>query len=223
MLIRLFLFFALSPLFCDPIGFFLPPKGWDCVKSKQLSESIEVGFLKNGIFRIPASINLSKVRVSVSFKEYLRSVKNRHEKEMKVEWRDLGNFSCQAGTGRLAEIRSSSSFGELKMLQGIVLQDGWAFTLTCAASKEDFPEERATFLTVLRSLAVFPDLFSAISDERRKESLKEIYDSFKFCSDDERPVCWKNLPKILAEYEDLGAYWLFLALKEGRGRIFSEL
>lgn len=212
-----------SSLFCDSIAFFTPPKDWECVKSKNLPEAIEIGFLKKGPLSFRPSLNLAKEKVSVSLKEYLSSVRKLHEKELKVQWCDLGDFFCRAGKGRLAEIRSSSSGGELRMLQAIFLSDGWAYILTGAAKKEDFPLERGILLNALRSLSVVPDLFTAIPEEKRRTSLKEQYDSLNLNLDDEeKDLRWKNLAQTLSDYEDLGTYWLFLALKEGRERIYGN-
>lgn len=222
MRIRFCLFFLFSTLFSDPIALFIPPEGWECVKPKNLPESIEIAFLKKGLIRFSPSLNLSKEKVSVTFKEYLRSVKKLHERDLKVEWNDLGEFSCGAGKGNLADIRTPSAGGELRMLQAIIMKDGWAFILTGAAKREDFPAERGIFLKTMRSLTVVPDLFAAIPDEKKRRDLKKTYDSLNLCeSEEERALRWKSLPGLLSEYETLGMYWLFLALREGHERIFS--
>lgn len=218
------LFFLLfSPLFSDPIILFSPPENWECVKPKNLPESIEIAFLKNGVLNFRPSLNLSKEKISLSLKEYLHSVKKLHESELNAEWRDLGDFFCRGGKGRLAEIRADSPAGELRMLQAIFVQEDRAYILTGAARKEEFPKERASFLKAMRSLGELPDLFSAIPDKTKREALKEHYDSLTLCADDEeRSLQWRTLPSVLAEHEELGNYWLFLALKEGLKRIYSE-
>jgi hypothetical protein len=200
-------------LYGDPIGMFLPPEGWECVQSKDFPTTVQIGFLKQGQGIGRPSLNLTQAKVSGSWKEYLQAIRKLHEQELKMEWRDLGDFCCRAGKGRLIEIRS----GEMKMLQAIVLQDGWAYVLTGAAQQDTFAGERRVFLRALRSLWVLPDLFAAIADQQKRSSLQQVLNM----SEDPH-LAWKNYRKMLSDYQDLGAYWLFLALKEGRSRLFSK-
>ena len=214
----LFLLNFCSLLFCDPIGLFIPPEGWECVQSRDFPKTIQVGFLKKSSTAFKPSLNLATERVSVSFKEYLAAARRVHEQELHVEWRDLGDFLCRAGKGRLIEIRSASPCGEVKMLQAILVQDGFAYVLTGAARKEDFPLERKEILRSLRSLWVVPDLFAAIGDLNKRTILEQALDS----SEENRERAWKSYCKTLLDYQDLGSYWVFLALQRGHTKFFVE-
>lgn len=215
-----YLLFAL-PFFAS-ICFFQPPDGWECIEAKNPSEPVLVGFVGEAKKTIPPNLNLATEPTELSLKEYITGVKAVHESDLHVAWRDLGEFSFRGGKGRLGEICNSTPLGEIKILQGIFIQNKTAYILTGAALKEEFSEYRASLLAALRSLTVFPDLFSAIPDPSSRDALKKRFDQFAGL---ESPIMrqeeWEKLKKSLPnEFASLGSYWLHLALQEGRKRIF---
>ncbi len=123
---NLFLF-LLCPLWIQAsICYFQPPSDWECVCPKNLSEHVQVGFLGKSKTDFRPSINLSIEEVDLSLMAYVKLIREIHQTEMNLLWRDLGEFTSQAGKGRLGEISSQSTFGEIKMLQGILVKDGFA-------------------------------------------------------------------------------------------------
>ncbi len=206
------------------ICFFIPPDGWECVQPRNRSAPIQIGFVGKGKTDFHPSLNLATEEVDVSLKEYLKAVREIHESEMNVGWRDLGPFTFRAGKGRLTEITGQSPLGEVKMLQGILIRDGTAYILTGAVLKEEFLDQQNAILAALRSLNVAPDLFGVISDESKKETLQKRFESYgALSSDSERQKEWKHLQKIVLEdFSSYGGYWHFLVLKEGYQRIFPN-
>jgi len=204
------------------ICFFIPPDGWECAQPKNRGAPIQIGFVGKGKSDFHPSLNLATEAIDVSLKEYLKAVRTIHETEMNVKWRDLGPFTFRTGIGRLTEITSQCPMGEVKMLQGILIQDGTAYILTGAVLKEEFLDQQNAILSAMRSLSVVSDLFSVISDEPKKEALRKRFESYNALSDDpERQKEWKHLQKIVLEdYASFGGYWHFLVLKEGYQRIF---
>jgi hypothetical protein len=218
--------FSFLPFFVfgNAICFFVPPEGWECVQPKNLSSQVQIGFVGQAKSGFRPSLNLATEQVDVPLKEYIKAVREIHESEMKVKWRDLGAFSFRAGKGRLTEITSQSPYGEIKMLQGLFVEDGWAYILTGAVLRDEFGAMQKTLLAALHSLSLIPDLFSAITDTPKKCLLQEAFQSFNsLSSDNERQNQWKQLQKmVVEEHASLGSYWHFLVLKEGYSRIFPS-
>lgn len=212
------LFFLIYRIFAS-ICYFQPPETWECAISENTSEHVQIGFLGKGKTELRPSINLATEKTDLSLKEYVAAVKELHEKEMHISWRDLGEFTFRAGKGRLGEITSPSPFGDIKMLQGIFLKGGSAYILTGAAAKEEFPEFRSTILAALRSLNLSADLISAIANPASQEKLRQLFEQFGSLEEEEE---WKNLQKTIAkEFAQMGQYWHYLILKEGHERIFA--
>ncbi|MBF8262410.1 MAG: hypothetical protein HW387_75 [Parachlamydiales bacterium] len=166
-------------------------------------------------------MNLAIEEIDCSLKEYLKSVREIHEEEMNVRWRDLGPFTFRSGKGRLAEITSSSPLGEVKMLQAILVQDHCAYILTGAVLREEFSRFQSELIAAMHSLTLKPDLFSAIQDAAKKSVLEKLFSSFGQILPEKRTSEWEKLQKIvLEEHASLGPCWHFFALKEGYSRIF---
>jgi hypothetical protein len=222
MLLKLLLFFFPLSLFCHPICIFIPPDGWEYAvpKNPAYTQALFVGKGKSDFL---PNLNLAIEEVDVSLKEYLKAVREIHESEMSLKWRDLGPFTFKAGQGRLGEITSQSPFGEIKMLQAIFVQDGTAYIMTGAALKEEFSAYQTAILSALRSLTLAYDLFGFIKDEAKRSSLLTAFQSFDHLAADERDIRWKELQKtVLEDYASLGGYWHLLVLKEGYQHIFKS-
>lgn len=211
-------------VFGNPAVYFIPPDGWDCVQPPKPDRFFQIAFIGKGQSDFRPSLNLAIEEIDVPLKEYLKAVRKIHETEMKVEWRDLGAFTFNSGKGRLAEITTPSPIGAIKMLQGILVQGRYAYILTGAALKEEFSTWQKPLLNALHSLAVVPDLFSAIADTSLRSSLQKTFYAFDHLStDEERRTEWSKLQKtIVSDFAPMGAHWQFLILKEGHQRIFSE-
>lgn len=223
---KTFVFILLFPLAClaKSICYFTPPSGWEFAHPKNLSPQVQIAFVGKGSSDFRPSLNLATEDVDVSLKEYLKCVRQIHESELNVKWRDLGAFTFQSGKGRLSEIDSSSPAGEVKMLQGIFIQDGCAYILTAAVSKDDFSSMQKDLLAALRSLTVSPNLFAPILDAKKKHDLEAAFGSYEnLKSQKQRQNAWEELQKIVLEdHASLGSCWQALALKEGYLRIFDS-
>jgi len=222
----IFLSLLWIPFFCfaDPIAYFTPPKDWNCIQPPTSDPYIRIAFLGKGQSDLRPSLNLAIEKTDVSLKEYLKSVKSIHENEMKVSWRDLGPFTFIAGKGRLAEIISPSPLGDVIMLQGIFIQEGYAYILTGAVLKEEFPQWQKNLLDALHSLVIVPNLFSAIRDSSLKKQLQETFHSFdRMTNEEERQKQWSVLQKmILNDFSSMGLHWQILVLKDGRQKLFPD-
>ena len=217
-------FFLFLASFCSAqeICFFAPPKDWQCVRPKEVSNHIQVGFLGQSEKGFRPSVNLATEEIDVSLKEYLKAVRELHG-EMNMSWRDLGEFSCLAGKGHLTEIGSRSPFGDIKILQMIFVKDKIAYILTGAVLSEEFAVERGVIVSSMHSLNYASDLFSPIASEEKRNKLKQMYSSFDpLTATDKKQKEWKILQVEIEQLSSLGSHWQFLALQEGHEKIFGK-
>lgn len=223
MLIRNILFLlllanSLQATFC----YFVPPEKWQCVKPKNLSPYVQVGFIVEGKKGFHPSINLAVEEVDVPLKDYIKIVKEIHLSEAGTKWRDLGKFSMKGGAGRLTEISTSSPWGPVKMLQAFLVQEDKAYILTAAVLKEEFPKYQKEILESLKTLQTAENLFSSVQNETHREMLKTFFASLDTSSAEERESLQKQLEKVVADVgKSLGDHWQFLALKEGYTKLYA--
>lgn len=204
------------------VYFFRPPAGWECTLLNDLSPHIEVGFVaaaEAGSFH--PSLNLAKEEVEIDLKGYLKAVKEIHLAQPDTTWRDLGKFSMKAGEGRLTEIQTGSTWGPVKILQAILVQEGTAFILTAAALRKDFPRFQKDIVAALHSFDKAASLFAPIQDPEKKGEIEALFSSLAPQKEEAlRDKEWKKIQERLEGLESsLGGHWLFLALQEGRRKI----
>lgn len=208
--------------------FFIPPAGWDFTDPTTLSAHVKIAFLKKGKKELCPSINLAVEKTNVSLNEYLKAVKAIHEKNRKSQWRLLGKVRTAAGLAQLTEIDSSSEYGPLRILQLILIKQGYAYILTAAALKEEFSEYYRDFQSAFRSLTLTADLVSAIPQLDRRECLKKEQNTLleKHSVSDEETFQKENwLPfqaRIIDQFQDMGAYWQALILRSTRDTLQQD-
>ncbi len=196
---------------------FIPPSGWEIAQLKNPSPHVKIGFIGKSSGEFRPSINLASEDVDVPLKDYLKAVKNLQSADPTTKWRDLGKFSMQGGIGRLTEMSSTSAWGELKILQAIFVGDQKAHILTAALLKEDFPKFQNELLKSFQSLCLIDDVWSPISDPEEQARFKALFSSLGNSAEKEREL--DLLQKQVGAKAELGPYWQFLALQEGRSRI----
>lgn len=216
------LFLSLFCVFAS-VCCFKPPEEWIPVKSEDPSAEGMIAYIGKAKKVVPPSLCLTTEPTDLSLREYIKAAKALHESDLHVDWRDLGEFTFRAGKGRLGEICNPTPFGEMKILQGILVQNGCAYVLTGAALKEEFAEHRAALIAAIRSMAVLPDLFSAIPDPKSRAELQTHFEKLaSLDSGEAREQEWQALQKTLPiTFAELGAYWHYIALQEGFNRIFG--
>lgn len=207
--------------------FFFPPSDWQCAQPKHRSPHVQIGFVGKGSTDFCPSINLATEEVDISLKEYVKAVKGTHLSKSHTTWRDLGKFSMKAGEGRLTEIGEISPWGDVTMLQALFVKDTTAYILTAAVLKKDFPRFKEEILQSLQSFDLVADLFSPLSDKKKRLKLQHLFSTLGHFSSEENIASrqreqWEQLQKtILEECSEMGGYWHFLALKEGYAKIHS--
>ncbi len=210
-MMRFVLFFLFASLHAH-YAYFIPPSGWEIAQLKNPSPHVKIGFLSKGSTQFRPSINLATEEgVDVSLKEYVKAVKELQTAEPGTKWRDLGALPMQGGTGRLIEMGQTSPWGEVKVLQAILVHEGTAYMLTAAVSKEDFSRFQSDLLASFRSLQIIPDLSTPISDAAQRQSFHQLFAAL--------PEQWEEFKQRVQEQSGLGPYWQFLALTEGRAKM----
>ena len=184
------------------------------------SPHVKIGFVGKGSTEFRPSMNLATEEVDVSLKEYVKAVKELQLADPSVHWRDLGKFPMQGGVGCLTEMSNTSPWGEIKVLQAFLVLRNTAYILTAAVLKKDFPRFQAELLQSFRSLAVVPDLFSPIPDPGQRKDFQTFFAALG-CGDTP-DLEWEILQNRVEALTQLGPYWQFLALQEGRAKIYDE-
>ncbi|MBY0530019.1 MAG: hypothetical protein K2P51_07490 [Rhabdochlamydiaceae bacterium] len=213
--------------------YFLPPKGWDIVDPRTLSPRVQISFFKKKSEGFCPSINLAIEHVDISQSEYLKAVKNIQEADRANRWRHLGKVHTTCGVAELTEIDTQSDWGPVRMLQLILVKHGNAYVLTAAALKKEIPQLYREFQTAFRSLQITEDLISCIPQMERRESLKTVENQLMSCCQSmDAQEAFLDLAfqekhwipfqaSILKDYEDMGAHWQFLVLKDLQSQLLS--
>ncbi len=194
------------------------------IDAKALSPRVLAGFVKKSKAGFCPSMNLSIEQVDLPLQKYVQQVKKLHEKDRTTRWRDLGTIKTRAGLGRLTEIDSKSKWGDVRMLQMILVKEGKAYILTTAAPKDDFATFYPEIKKSLSSFVLLNDLFSVIADEEKKQNLllkishmKQSYKELCYNKEIGAPSFekeWKELETCLREdYAIFGSFWQFQVLQ----------
>ncbi|PIS03154.1 MAG: hypothetical protein COT85_03775 [Chlamydiae bacterium CG10_big_fil_rev_8_21_14_0_10_42_34] len=213
-LIFLLTFASLGAKYCN----FIPPDGWEIAQLKNPSPYVQIGFIGKGSTDFRPSINLATEEVDVSLKEYVKAVKELQAIDQSTTWRDLGKLTMRGGKGRLIEISRKTPFGDSRILQAIFVKGGTAYILTAAVLKDDLPKYQAEILKTFQSLTVAPDLWSLIPNSDQKNQFMSLFQSLG--NSEDKGNEWNNLQNQVQNLAQMGPYWQFLALQEGREKIY---
>ena len=167
------LFFFCINLYSEPFYYFVPPTKWQVVDPEALSKRVKIGFVCHSNKSFPPSINLALEKIDITQAEYIQIVKKLHQADASNQWRDLGFLKTQSGNAHLGQLDTKNHWNQLKMLQSILVKDGYAFIMTGVARKKDFTKFQDEFLKMFRSLTVTKDLYSSIEDPKKKVLLIE--------------------------------------------------
>lgn len=213
-LIFLLLWIAAEAHLC----YFTPPKDWEIAHLKNPSPHVQIGFIGKGSTEFRPSINLATEEVDVPLKEYVKAVKELNQSDPSAKWRDLGKFQTKAGAGHLIEITNTIAWGEVKVFQAFFVQNHTAYILTAAVLKQDLPKLQAEILQSLQSLSLASEIWSPIADASQQSALKDLLSPTKGAESKQK--AWEKLQAEVQSHAELGPYWQFLALKQGRAALF---
>lgn len=204
---------------------FTPPQGWRTADQLGLPPSVKIMVVGQGSHTFPPSINLGTEKYKGTLREYLSMIKDINNSQG-ADWKDLGTIKTQAGNASLSQVDSKTEWGDVRMMHSIIVQDGNAYVLTCAALKEEFPKFYKDFFSSMRSLNFANDPIRSLTNKAQKEeviSLREdLQKSFKTIAE-KLKVCLSDKKKALELFESqefqLSAWVPF---KEKLKKDFSE-
>ncbi len=139
--------------------FFVPPKDWKKVDSEHLPASVKSGYLCKGEKGFCPSLNLAVEKVKSTQEQYIKSVRKIHELNPQNRWRNLGSFQTTEGDAILTEIDTKNKLGDVRLLQLILVKEGYAYILTASALKEEFGKHCKEFQQSFKTFQIKPESF----------------------------------------------------------------
>lgn len=132
---------------------FVPPEGWRFADAQSLPKGVLLMVVGQGQREFPPSINLGVDRYQGSLKDYLKVVKAINDAHGD-EWKDLGSIHTEAGDASLSQLDTKMTWGDVRMMQVILIKKDTVYILTAAALKEEFPKFYKDFFRSMRSLSI---------------------------------------------------------------------
>lgn len=220
---KAFFFFCLilSSLFADKKEFFCyfdPPSEWECADPKALSPLVQVGFIGKGKKMFRPSLNLAEEEIDCGIKEYLKAVKEIHESDPHTKWKDLGVFQTKSGEARLTEISRKTKWGDVRMLQSILIHKQKAYILTGAVLREEFPDQYKLLLNAMHSIQITDNLICAVKKDDLRTKLENICARLQKENETKNFDAFQKL--ILDEYKEMGMHWQILMVKYAADHYF---
>lgn len=149
---------------------FSPPQGWRTADKTALPPSVKIMVVGQGNHTFPPSVNLGTEKYKGTLKEYLNMIKEINHSQG-ADWKDLGTIKTLAGNASLSQVDSKTEWGEVRMMHTIMVRDGNAYVLTCAALKDEFPTFYKDFFSAMRSLNFANDPVRSLSTKAQKEEI----------------------------------------------------
>lgn len=224
----------------EKYSYFVPPKNWLITHPKFFAPSVQFGVVGKNKKGFVPSINLAIEEVQVSLNEYIKTIKKLHEADRDNRWRDLGSIQTKAGPARVTEIDTKTEWGAVRLLQSIMIKDGFAYILTAAALKEEFSEFYDQFEKVFKSFTITTNLFDCIPKSKKKEKLqaklKKLKQGWLFnenhISEAQARFSDKHFQKnhwipfqkfLMSDFNDMGAHWQTLMAQRVSDELFSQI
>lgn len=165
---------------------FSPPQGWRMADQKDLPKSVKLMVVGQGSYTFPPSINLGTEKFQGTLREYLGMIKEINNAQG-AEWKDLGTIKTMAGNASLSQVDSKTEWGDVRMMHAVMVRDGNAYILTCAALKEEFSKFYKDFFSSMRSLNFTNDPIRTLTGKEQREEMislrEDLQKSFKQLAD----------------------------------------
>lgn len=157
------------------IAMFTPPKDWKIADQSMLTPHVKVFVIGPKLLsEMPPTMNLLIEPYTGTLKSYLKQVKKINESHGDA-WKDLGSLKTKTGEASLSQVEVRSKWGGEKLMQAIVVKNGYAYVLTASAAKNEFGRFYQQFYNALRSLQIYNHLLDPIKSSEKREGLENAY------------------------------------------------
>ena len=204
-------------------SYFCPPQDWEPATLEERKSCVKLAFLGPTENGFAPSVNLAIEEIGeASLKTYLKAARAIHERKPNNHWRQLGKIRTQVGEAELTEIDSETEWGDVRMMQAILIKEKTAYIITAAALKEEFGKYTKDFQKAFQTFSLREDLFEAVEDSEKRESLRKEFLQVQSILRKESPEnkqfqkqYWEPLEKkVVSDFKELGTMWQILVLKE---------
>jgi len=153
------------------IVLFTPPTGWHQADMNALPPHIKIMVVGKGPSPFPPSMNLNVQKYSGTLKQYLKIVKDTNSSQG-YEWKDLGTIRTEAGNASLSQFDHKGQWGEIRMMQVILIKNGMVYILSASALKDEFSIFYKDFFASMRSLRVAKNPIDMLPSAQQKTQLR---------------------------------------------------
>lgn len=228
---------------------FPAPKGWTMIDPKVLLAEVKV--MVRGVAKqpsnLPPSLNLALEETDLSQEEYLDEIKTMNSQDRNKRWSRIGSLETKAGEMALTQLDMTTSWGDVRMLQAVMIKNHIAYVITATAHLSEFAQFSNEFLCAMQAFDINKDLNEMVgknkaSDlkdmtDRAKKEWRSFYEKTKeqhpelsqkelsnltFKNDEFQTKVWKPLvSKIQSDYKVLGSKWQEKFIKKLQDELFS--
>ena len=211
-----------------PFSFFRPPPGWLMSNPMHFKDGVKIGFVQSERKIFTPAISLSIEKIPCDEKTYIDAVKKNHRLDITKNIRELGLIETKSGKAHLLQINTKNSWGNICILQAILIKNGYAYIETATCLREDFTKINEELLNSLKSLVIAPDLAASIENheelDKKLASLKTSWKKYLSTAKGKKEELFKEkffqqnqwvpfTEYIIKNYEGFGICWQLLAIQ----------
>jgi len=219
-----------------PFTYFHPPEGWLMSNPMHFKDGVKIGFVQSERKIFTPAISLSIEKIPCDEKTYIDAVKKNHRSDITKSVRELGLIQTKSGNAHLLQIDTKNTWGKIRILQAILVKDGYAYIETATCLKEDFLKINQDLLSSLKSLSIAADLPSTVDNQKELENkLNKLARSWKkylvsakgkkedlFKESFFQRNQWVPFTEYITEnYGDFGICWQILATQYVKDQLMS--
>ncbi len=130
------------------------PDTWKALPAKDFSSHMKVFIEGNGGNYYPPAIKVTMEKTNLSVNDYLLSAKKLVESSGDSSYRPMGKLQTFSGEASLVLMESTTNWGDVRSMQGVLVKNGMAYIITVSAIKEEFEDFYTTFFEAIRSFNI---------------------------------------------------------------------
>lgn len=131
------------------------PKDWEVIQDRaQLPKKIALVFVGSKKGSFAPSINLATEISNLSIDAYLQAAEEYHKKVAGTIVTKLGKFATKSGDLELLQIDRSTTWGDVRFIQGAMIDKNHAYVITATCLTSDFAQLSKTIFSTLQSFTL---------------------------------------------------------------------